>query len=92
MPGMHIVVRGRVQGVGFRDYVRRKAAMHGVVGSVWNNSFGQVEVEAFHPDAKAMSGFLISLSGGPGEVEVVSSSPSCAADHATDFRIVSSRP
>ena len=40
------VVRGRVQGVGFRWYVEREAHMLGVAGWVRNNSDGSVEVLA----------------------------------------------
>ena len=40
------VVRGRVQGVGFRFYVEREAHMLGVAGWVRNNPDGTVEVLA----------------------------------------------
>lgn len=40
------VVRGRVQGVGFRFYVEREAHMLGIAGWVRNNSDGSVEVLA----------------------------------------------
>ncbi|HEX6502464.1 MAG TPA: acylphosphatase [Terriglobales bacterium] len=38
------VVRGRVQGVGFRWFVEREAHMLGISGWVRNNSDGSVEV------------------------------------------------
>jgi acylphosphatase len=38
------VVRGRVQGVGFRWFVEREAHMLGIAGWVRNNSDGSVEV------------------------------------------------
>jgi acylphosphatase len=38
------VVRGRVQGVGFRWYVEREAHILGIAGWVRNNSDGSVEV------------------------------------------------
>jgi len=40
------VVRGRVQGVGFRFFVEREAHMLGVAGWVRNNPDGTVEVLA----------------------------------------------
>ncbi len=40
------VVRGRVQGVGFRWFVEREAQMLGVAGWVRNNMDGSVEVFA----------------------------------------------
>lgn len=40
------VVRGRVQGVGFRWFVEREAHLLGVAGSVRNKSDGSVEVIA----------------------------------------------
>ncbi len=43
---IHFVVRGRVQGVGFRWFVHREAAELGLHGRVWNNDRGEVEVIA----------------------------------------------
>ena len=40
------VVRGRVQGVGFRWFVEREAHILGIAGWVRNNSDGGVEVHA----------------------------------------------
>ena len=40
------LVRGRVQGVGFRWFVEREAHMLGVAGTVRNNHDGSVEVLA----------------------------------------------
>ncbi|HET8533853.1 MAG TPA: acylphosphatase [Methylomirabilota bacterium] len=39
-----IVVEGRVQGVGYRDYVQRKAASLGLAGYVMNLKDGKVRV------------------------------------------------
>ena len=43
---VHITVRGRVQGVGFRFFVREQAARFGVKGWVRNRADGAVEVLA----------------------------------------------
>lgn len=46
-----IVVRGRVQGVGFRDWTIRQAAALGVSGWVRNRGDGSVEIVAAGDEA-----------------------------------------
>lgn len=46
MERLHAVVRGDVQGVGFRYFVQRKAQQLGVRGWVRNNADGSVELVA----------------------------------------------
>lgn len=41
---VHFLIRGRVQGVGFRWFVHREAAELGLNGWVRNNEAGEVEV------------------------------------------------
>jgi len=41
-----ILVEGRVQGVGFRDYVQRRASLLGLAGYVVNLKDGRVRVRA----------------------------------------------
>jgi len=43
---VHLVVRGRVQGVGFRYFVLQRADSMGIAGWVRNRPDGAVEVEA----------------------------------------------
>ena len=45
MHGVHLVIQGRVQGVGFRYYVMRRAQALGLTGWVRNTWSGDVEVE-----------------------------------------------
>jgi acylphosphatase len=60
---------GRVQGVGFRAWVRMKAAGLGLAGSVTNLDDGQVEVVAEGPESEVRA-LLAELRGGdaPGRV------------------------
>ena len=46
---LHATVRGRVQGVGFREFTRRHAAALGLAGWVRNRPDGSVELEAEGP-------------------------------------------
>ena len=58
------VVRGRVQGVGFRWFVEREAHMLGIGGWVRNNSDGSVEVLAMGTRDQ-LSGLRARLYQGP---------------------------
>jgi acylphosphatase len=58
------VVHGRVQGVGFRWFVSRRAGEHGVAGTVRNLPGGGVEVRAEGPRA-ALEALLDDLRSGP---------------------------
>ena len=73
------VVRGRVQGVGFRWFVEREAHMLGITGWVRNNHDGSVEVLA-QGTRDQLSGLHSRLRQGPraarvDEVEVSGSRP-----------------
>jgi len=58
------IVRGRVQGVGFRWFVEREAHMLGVAGTVRNNHDGSVEVLAMGTREQLM-GLRSRLERGP---------------------------
>jgi acylphosphatase len=58
------LVRGRVQGVGYRDYAQRAADELGVTGYVRNLDDGRVEVYAAGPSDK-LSDLSAALRKGP---------------------------
>jgi acylphosphatase len=64
-----VVARGRVQGVFFRDSVRREAEAAGVLGWVTNRADGAVEA-VFEGDADAVERMLSCVRDGPGHAEV----------------------
>src|SRR2546421_8024107 len=64
MERLHAVVRGDVQGVGFRYFVQRKADQLGVRGWVRNNDDGTVEVVA-EGERAALEQLASALEGGP---------------------------
>ena len=61
---LHVVVSGRVQGVGFRWFVRVRASRLGIAGWVRNRPDGSVEVAA-RGDADALATFERHLWAGP---------------------------
>lgn len=64
MKAVRIVVRGRVQGVGFRAWVVRLAHELGVQGWVRNLPDGDVEAEAMGEEA-ALRSFVEAMRKGP---------------------------
>lgn len=50
MKHLHLVITGRVQGVGFRATMADIAEQHGVTGWVRNRSDGSVEAQIHGPD------------------------------------------
>ena len=82
------VVRGRVQGVGFRWFVEREAHILGIAGWVRNNADGGVEVLA-RGNRDQLSGLRSRLREGPraARVDAVEESEARAAAGITSFRI-----
>lgn len=61
---LHVVVRGRVQGVGFRWFVRETAERIAIAGWVRNRADGTVEVAA-EGEADVLARFRAVLAEGP---------------------------
>ncbi len=59
----HIIIRGDVQGVGFRYYTQKSALLYGVRGWVRNKADGSVEVDAEGGETN-MAQFLGALKNG----------------------------
>ena len=64
MASLTAIVHGRVQGVGYRDFVRRQARRLGLAGRVQNRPDGTVYVEASGPLA-ALESLVAALEEGP---------------------------
>jgi acylphosphatase len=82
------VVRGRVQGVGFRWFVEREAHILGIGGWVRNNADGGVEVFA-QGTRDQLSGLRSRLRAGPraARVDAVEESEARPAAGTNSFRI-----
>ena len=83
----HVVVSGRVQGVFFRDSVRRLAERHGVAGWVRNTWDGTVEA-VFEGEPQAVERLVDFCREGPrgaavDHVDVTSEQP----EELTGFRV-----
>lgn len=61
---LHILISGRVQGVGFRWFAERQAVEHGVDGYVRNLADGRVEVFA-QAEEQLLEAFCETLRKGP---------------------------
>ena len=69
MPRLHVLVRGRVQGVGFRWFVLERARDLGLSGQVRNRPDGTVEAEA-EGARSALEEWLERLREGPAGARV----------------------
>jgi acylphosphatase len=66
---IRVRAHGRVQGVFFRDSVRREAARRGVAGWARNRADGTAEA-VFEGDADAVAAMVEFVRRGPGHAEV----------------------
>jgi acylphosphatase len=82
------LVRGRVQGVGFRWYVEREARALGLSGWVRNNADGAVEVLALG-SGEQLAALKQKLQQGPraARVDAVDEIPAQAPANLNTFRI-----
>jgi acylphosphatase len=71
---MRVVVTGRVQGVGFRQWAAHRARALGLLGWVRNRPDGAVEAVAEGP-AHALDAWLLQLRDGPPMARVESAAP-----------------
>ena len=61
---LHLVILGRVQGVGYRDAMRREALRHAVAGWVRNRPDGAVEA-VVHGEPAAVEAIVLWAHRGP---------------------------
>lgn len=87
MPAERVIVRGSVQGVGFRWFVQSRAEAAGVAGWVRNLPDGSVEA-LLQGDADAIERVIEALRRGPprSRVDALERTP-CAPQRAVGFRI-----
>ena len=89
MAVIHLRVVGRVQGVGFRWFVRERASELGVSGWVRNTSSGDVEVAA-SGDSSRLEALESAVTRGPTGANVTAVHrlpPPADASYPTPFRI-----
>lgn len=70
MRAVHIIISGRVQGVGYRAWTEREALARGLAGWVRNRLDGSVEA-LFAGDEEAVESILASCRRGPHAARVV---------------------
>lgn len=64
MRSVHVVITGRVQGVGYRAWVEREAALNNLSGWVRNRRDGSVEAVIAGDDVK-VAGLIEAMRAGP---------------------------
>lgn len=85
----HAIVKGRVQGVGYRVFTREAAVRLNCTGWVRNRNDGTVEVYA-EGDELTLTDFLTELHKGPpwGHVEDIDIEWKCSGQEEDRFRIL----
>lgn len=71
MPRLTVRINGRVQGVGYRYFVQKRAQDHNLLGWVKNRPDGTVEIEAVGP-RPSLEEFLHYVRVGPAAANVAS--------------------
>lgn len=69
MKTLHLIIHGRVQGVGYRDWLQATARLHHLHGWVRNLTNGTVEAVLAGPDEAVMA-CLSACHQGPGAANV----------------------
>jgi acylphosphatase len=89
---VHATITGLVQGVGYRAFVERQAAMRGLSGWVRNRSDGSVEA-VFAGEAQAVEAILDACRAGPrlAVVEQVAVEDLADRDETRGFRVLPTR-
>jgi acylphosphatase len=82
-----MLIEGRVQGVGYRQYVLEAASELGLMGEVWNRFDGKVEVLAWHEDPEVLDLLEERLPDGPGQVRSVTATEEREAEELAPFEI-----
>jgi acylphosphatase len=91
MTGKEWIVSGRVQGVGFRAFVREVAEELGLQGEVFNIGDGTVGVIASHDSPASLENFRMALEKGPGRVASVTERPTERMPEEPGFRVTATR-
>lgn len=86
MRGAHVVITGRVQGVGFRYWVEAEAVSRGLTGWVRNRRDGSVEAVFFGEDS-AVGAMLTACKEGPASALVTDVAVSDSDETPSGFEI-----
>ncbi len=89
MTAKSVIVKGKVQRIGFRHFVYLLAHQWGVNGFVRNLSDGSVEIHVESSSQASLSGFLDYVKHGPGVIEEVKIEDA-ETQNATRFEVLES--